>query len=94
MVAQPPPTVTVIHPDGTTDTIPVGDFPLALEYSPATDNIYVANFDSVTVTVIHPDGTTDTIPVGDGPFALEYSPATNNIYVANFDSDTVSIIPP
>ena len=90
-------TVTVIHPDGTTDTTPVGDGPQALEFSPTTNDIYVANSNTIssgTVTVIHPDGTTDTITVGDIPVALEFSPETGDIYVANAESGTVTVIPP
>ncbi|HZD34482.1 MAG TPA: YncE family protein [Nitrososphaeraceae archaeon] len=75
------------------DTIVVGDGPVALEFSPATNNIYVANEDSDTVTVIDSnDMVADTINVGNAPRALEYSETTGNIYVANTDSDTITVI--
>jgi YVTN family beta-propeller protein len=76
-------TVTLIDSSNTVvDTIDVGNNPIALEYSPATESIYVANYVSATVTVIDSsDMVVDTIHVDDSPIFLEFSPATNNIYV-------------
>ena len=73
-------------------TIPVGDFPVALEYNPINKYVYVSNSDSDDVSVINSANNTviKTIPVGDGPGNLVYF--NNKVYVVNSGSDTVSVI--
>ena len=77
-----------------TNDVDVETSPIALEFNPSNNNIYVANRDSGTVSVI--DSTNNTV-IGDvnvetSPIALEFNPSNNNIYVANRDSGTVSVI--
>ena len=65
--------------DSTNNTV-IGDVnvetsPIALEFNPSNNNIYVANRDSGTVSVI--DSTNNTLlenVVGTGPIALEFNP--------------------
>ncbi len=74
-------------------TINVGHQPLALEYNPSNENIYVGNENSGDVSIIKSSSNTvvDTIDVG-MPVALEYNPSNNDIYVANLFRNTVSVI--
>ncbi len=55
----------------------VGTEPVALEFNPANNNIYVANYGSGTVSVI--GGSNQTLlsntVVGTEPVALEFNPA-------------------
>ncbi len=71
-----------------TDT--VGEYPSALAVNPATNTIYVSNYNSKTVSVI--DGATNavsaSVTVGSNPKALAVNPITNNIYVALEGSTT------
>ncbi len=61
-------------------------------FKPATNRLYVTNFNSNNVSVI--DTTTNTavatVAVGSGP--IEVNPATNRLYVTNFNSNNVSVI--
>jgi len=91
-----PGTVTVI--DGAsntvTATVTVGLFPLFLVVNPATNKIYVTNFNSNSVSVI--DGTTNTvtatIDVGAHPNGVAVNSITNKLYVANSGDTTMSVI--
>ena len=83
--------------DGATNataSIVVEDEPWAVAVNPATNMIYVANFDDDDVTVI--DGATNQKvgdpSTGEGPDALVVDPVNNLIYVANFDSSSLTVI--
>jgi YVTN family beta-propeller protein len=80
--------------DTVVETIPVGQGPIALEFNPENDNMYVADFNSGNVSVIDSSSNTigETIPVGQGPVALEFNPENDNMYVANEKSGDVSVI--
>lgn len=76
-------------------TVPVGIRPRGLAVNPATNKIYVANFDSSNVTVI--DGATNSVttvtdPNASAPFAVAVNPVTNKIYVVNLFSSNVTVI--
>jgi YVTN family beta-propeller protein len=61
--------------------------------NPATNKIYVANYNSNNVTVF--DGSTNsdiTVAAGTKPSFLAVNPITNKIYVANSGSNDVSVI--
>ena len=77
-----------------TTSIGVESEPWAVAVNPATNMIYVANFDDDDVTVI--DGATNQKvgdpSTGEGPDALVVDPVNNLIYVANFDSSSLTVI--
>lgn len=63
--------------------------------SPATNKIYVANYDSNDVSVI--DGATNTVtrvadPNATSPIAVAVNPITNKVYVANYASTNITVI--
>ena len=70
------------------------EIPLALEFNPSNNNIYVVNNEEDTVSVI--DSSTNkvvkTISIGDGPNDIEYNPFNHNMYVPNISENTVSVI--
>ncbi len=83
--------------DGATNataSIGVESEPWAVAVNPATNMIYVANFDDDDVTVIN--GATNQVvadpSTGQGPDALVVDPVNNLIYVANFDSSSLTVI--
>ena len=71
-----------------------GERALAVAVNPATNMVYVANFDDDDVSVI--DGATNQVvadpSTGQGPDALVVDPVNNLIYVANFDSSSLTVI--
>jgi YVTN family beta-propeller protein len=80
-----------------TTTIPVGNNPHSVAFSPNGTTAYVANGISIftgTVSVIDVGtGTvTGTIPVGANPVWVAFSPDGTIAYVANFADNTVSVI--
>src|SRR5580704_8735427 len=78
---------------GAQGTIPVGSSPRAVAVNPATNKVYVANYDSGTLTVI--DGATNVpvaVTVGGKPIAVAVNPVSNKVYVANYDSGTLTVI--
>ena len=86
-----------LHPiwaDRVVETIPVGQGPIAIEFNPENNNMYVADFNSGNVSVIDSSSNTigETIPVGQGPVAIEFNPENNNMYVANEKSGSISVI--
>ena len=101
MLVVQPLLVQKVWADTEIATVPVGDLPIQLKFSPANNNVYVANTGSNTVSVISSSNNNviATIPVGANPSALEFSPANNatinstsTIYVVNSGSNTVSAI--
>ena len=80
--------------DSVVVTVNVGIRPMALEFNPSNNNIYVANQGSNSISVI--DSLTNTVvatvKVGNSPRALEFNPSNNNIYVANQGSNDISVI--
>jgi hypothetical protein len=67
-----------------TATLPVGINPNAVAVNPATNKIYVPNFNGGSVTVI--DGATNgtaTVAAGVNPDSAGVNPVTNKIYVVN-----------
>jgi YVTN family beta-propeller protein len=77
-----------------TTSIGVESEPWAVAVNPATNMIYVANFDDDDVSVIN--GATNQVvadpSTGEGPDALVVDPVNNLIYVANFDSSSLTVI--
>ena len=90
-----PGTVTII--DGATNsvqTIAVGTTPIAVGVNAATNQIYVANYQSGSVTIV--DGTTNettTVSLATSPNTIAVDAATNKIYVTSFAwTGTVTMI--
>ena len=83
-----------VRADTVVETISVGQGPIALEFNPENENMYVADYNSGSVSVIDSSNNTigETIPVGQGPIALEFNPENENMYVANEKSGSVSVI--
>ena len=69
--------------DHVVTTVNVGIRPMALEFNPSNNNIYVANQGSNSISVIDSSTNTvnTTVNVGISPMALEFNPSNNNIYV-------------
>lgn len=78
----------------------VGNGPVTLEYSPATESIYVVGLSEDVIVIDSNDMVAGTVDIGNCDVrigtgdctAIEYSPATESIYVANFGLGTVTII--
>ena len=68
--------------------------PWTVVVNPATNKIYVANFDDGDVTVINgaTNATAGDPSVGTHPDAMVVDPVNNLIYVANLDSSSISVI--
>jgi YVTN family beta-propeller protein len=77
-----------------TGTIPVGSSPVGVAVDPATDTIYVTNYDGGTLSVINGSLgiVTATVTVGQNPLGVAFDPVDDSVYVANQWSDTVSVI--
>jgi len=85
-------------------TIPVGDGPQRVAFTPDGSRAYVTNFlddnvsviDTLTNTEIDVDGDPNNgitrIPVGTFPIGIEVSPDGTKVYVANEGSDDISVI--
>ena len=76
-------------------TVNVGIHPMALEFNPSNNNIYVVNQGSNSISVIEtgPTNTVNTtVNVGNSPRALEFNPSNNNMYVVNINSGDISVI--
>jgi len=91
-------TVTIISPDNTTTTVPVGDGPITLAVNAVTNRVYVLNYNSRDMTVI--DGSTlatTMVPllINNGESnpgqILVVNPESNRIYVANFTPNVTVI---
>ena len=87
-------TVSVIDGNNNTkiDDIKVGGEPGAIGVNSATDNIYVASYETVSVIDGKNNTKIDDIKVGRGPKAVGVDDVTNTIYISNLDNDTVSVI--
>ena len=92
-------TVSVINTatNTVTGTIPVGDGPVGVAFSPVTGatRAYVANYHANTVSVINTATNTviNTVNVGTHPVGLAVSPGTGTrAYVTNRVANTVSVI--
>src|SRR5437763_1117246 len=75
-------------------TVPVGNFPIGVAFTPNGATAYVANDGSNDVWVINTatNTVTATIPVGNDPRGVAVTPMGSYVYVANRFSDTLSII--
>src|SRR5271154_6192546 len=80
------------HAQTVTATVSAGSLPFSVAVNPATNNVYVTNYDSNTVTVIDgANNSTTTVAVGSNPSSVAVNPVTNKIYVANFGGNTVTV---
>jgi YVTN family beta-propeller protein len=82
-----------VRADWATATLSAGTNPNAVAVNPATNKIYVANYNSSNVTVI--DGATcatATVTAGTNPCAVAVNPVSNMIYIANWGSNDVTVI--
>jgi len=77
-----------------TGTIPVGNGPQSVAFSPNGKNAYVANrwVGTVSVITVATGDVTDTITVGAYPTAVAFSPNGKKAYVTNSLNGTVSVI--
>jgi YVTN family beta-propeller protein len=77
-----------------TATIPVGDVPDGVAFTPDGSRAYVTNFDGNTVSVIDTarKKVVDTIPVGDSPGAIAITPDGTQAYVMNLEDSNASVI--
>ena len=77
-----------------TATIPVGQNPCALAFSPSVHRLYAVNYADRTLSVID---TADAkvihvIPIGDHPQAIAIDAKRNRVYVANVHGNSVTVI--
>jgi YVTN family beta-propeller protein len=79
---------------GSVSNLPTGAAPCAVAVNPATNRIYVVNYEDDTVTVIdaREGKTLATAPVGKNPQGIAVDIKANRIYVANVHGDSVSVI--
>ncbi|MBF0108762.1 MAG: hypothetical protein HQL76_06265 [Magnetococcales bacterium] len=75
--------------------IGVGSSPVAIEYCPANDRLYVSNAESSTISVIDPSLNTvvATIPLSAMPGQMAYSPVNDKLYIVT-QSNSVVVIDP
>ncbi|HYA58044.1 MAG TPA: hypothetical protein VEH57_06245 [Thermoplasmata archaeon] len=87
-------TGTLVTAISVTKNITVGKHPDGVTYSPATHEIYVANYGSNTVSVINAstDKVVSNITVGKEPVGLAYDPSNKDLYVFNDGSSSYSVI--
>ena len=64
----------------------VGTEPIALEFNPSNNNIYVANVVSNSVSMIESMNYTvaDTVNVSSLPIALVFNPSNGGVYVGEY----------
>jgi YVTN family beta-propeller protein len=86
----------VIHlnpPHNPSNSCVVGVSPIAVNFSPNGDTVYVANKGSNSISVIGKDcKTVQDIKVGEDPVGVAVNPSSNIIYVPNSGENTVSVI--
>ncbi|HWW23083.1 MAG TPA: Ig-like domain repeat protein [Edaphobacter sp.] len=76
-----------------TSTVGVGAAPFSVVVNPATNKIYVANYNGNNVTVINGlTNATSTVTTGNAPNAFAVNVVTNKIYVANFNGNSLTVI--
>lgn len=77
-----------------TSTVSTGAAPFSVVVNPATNKIYVANYNGNNVTVINGlTNATSTVPnTGNTPNAFAVNVVTNKIYVANFNGNSLTVI--
>ena len=65
------------------ENVVVGTEPIALEFNPSNNNIYVANIVSNSVSMIESMNNTvaDTVNVSSLPIALVFNPSNGGVYV-------------
>jgi gliding motility-associated-like protein len=89
-------TVSVINlaTNSVLKTFPVGDVPVGVAVSPATNCVYVSNSFGGSVSVINSltNTVTATIKVGSYPYSLCASPDGSRVYVGNVNDGNVSVI--
>lgn len=75
-------------------TIPTGDRPIGVAWSPLGTEVYVTNVNSGTVSVIDTitNTVTATIGVGTWPLGVGATPDGSRLYVSNMLSSSVSVI--
>ena len=82
--------------DWVTATLPIGTGPHIMAVNPATNKIYMTNFNDNSVTVINGvDNSTTNVTLGTtrtAPTAVGVNPVTDKIYVVNDSSNTVTVI--
>jgi YVTN family beta-propeller protein len=89
--------IFILHPVLPTGACTVGSSPMAVDFNPNTNTIYVANKGSDSVSVIQniqdcKIGGVQNIVVGKDPVDVAVNPESNTIYVANSGNKTVSVI--
>jgi YVTN family beta-propeller protein len=86
--------IMYLHPELSINACIVGSSPIAVDFNPNTNTIYVANKGSNSVSVIGQDCKkgVQNIVVGKDPLDLAVNPNSNTIYVANSGDNTVSVI--
>lgn len=80
--------------DAVTTTIPVGTYPVGVEFAPSGQFAYVTNYTDGTVSRIATAtaSVTHTIPVGSGgPYDVNFTPSGTSAYVANLDGNLQQI---
>ncbi len=79
--------LTVIHPDNTTESMPVGLLPSGVAVSSDGTLVYVANYGDSTVSVLHLEtGASELIDNVPSPGALSLSPDGSRLYVLTDNS--------
>jgi YVTN family beta-propeller protein len=76
------------------ENVVVGTEPVALEFNPTNNNIYVANVVSNSVSMIESINNTvaDTVDVGSLPMALIFNPTNDGVYVAGTLTGTDGLV--
>jgi YVTN family beta-propeller protein len=74
--------------------VAVGTEPIALEFNPSNNNIYVANIVSNSVSMIENINNTraDTVNVSSLPITLEFNPSNDGVYVAGTLTGTEGLV--
>jgi YVTN family beta-propeller protein len=72
----------------------VGTEPIALEFNPSNNYIYVANVVSNSVSMIESTNNTiaDTVNVSSLPLTLEFNPSNDGVYVAGTLTGTEGLV--
>jgi YVTN family beta-propeller protein len=76
------------------ENVVVGTEPIALEFNPSNNNIYVANIVSNSVSMIESMNNTvaDTVNVSSLPIALVFNPSNGGVYVGGTLTGTEGLV--
>ena len=76
------------------ENVVVGTEPIALEFNPSNNNVYVANIVSNSVSMIESTNNTvaETVDVASLPVALQFNPSNDGIYVAGTLTGTDGVV--